>query len=56
MLANIQTALMWIGGVTVICLALLPIIAIFTTPTRFYEDEAHGDTTGYDRTGKDWRP
>ena len=40
-------------------LAFFVIIGIFTgAPFRAPEDfyEPHGDTTGYDRTGKDHRP
>lgn len=56
MLENFQTVLMWVGGFTLFCMALLPVIVIFTAPRLDDDSEAHGDTTGYDRTGKDHRP
>jgi hypothetical protein len=41
-----------------VLLAFFAIVGIFSgVPFAAREDyEAHGDTTGYDRTGKDWRP
>jgi hypothetical protein len=56
MFANFQTVLMWIGGFTLFCLMLTPIVLIFTSPQFDDDDQPHGDTTGYDRSGKDYRP
>jgi hypothetical protein len=56
MLENLQIVLAWIGAATLVILAFLPVLLIFSSP-RFDEDnEPHGDTTGYDRSGKDHRP
>ena len=49
MLANIQTALMWIGGVTLLCLALLPLLFLFSSPRDSEAEWEGGDTTGMDK-------
>ena len=56
MLENFQIVLMWIGAAVLVCLAFLPVLLIFSSPRFDEEDQAHGDTTGYDRSGKDYRP
>jgi hypothetical protein len=56
---NFQTFAVWWTITQFALLGFFVIVGIFTgSPFRAPEDiyEPHGDTTGYDRSGKDYRP
>ena len=58
MIENMHIVIYWTGVATWISFGFLFLIAMFCSGPFVGPDiyEPHGDTTGYDRTGKDYRP